>query len=226
MARIKYGSIATEIRGSIGGQTFQGNAYGFTIKNKPNMARLQSQSQNEVHRMVTFITQYWEQITQAQRDAWNAWAISHPVTSKHNPLANLSGYAYFLKYNMIRCQDTVSPLDEPTAGILNLPALAPTLDRDGSYLWFENHPAPAEMNYAFNVYLSPPQRKTQSFNNSKTRYCYHGSLANNQWDVAANYIANFGKLPSPGDTIFCEVQPWGLYSPYIPQSQYFVLTVS
>lgn len=225
MARIKYGSIATEIRGSIGGSTFQGNAYGFTIKNKPNMARLQSQSQNEKHRLVTLITQHWFTLTQVKRDHWNAFALAHPVQAKHNSDAVLTGYTYFLKYNLIRCNSGVSPLDEPTDGTLTLPTVAPSIRNDNPYLWFNNHAGAAYMDWAFNCYLSPPQKATQSYSLSKTRYMAHGNISNGDVEVTTNYIAFFGKLPSIGSIVFAEFQPWGLYIPMIPQSQFFILYV-
>jgi hypothetical protein len=225
MARIKYGSIATEIRGSIGGTTFQGNAYGFTVKNKANMARLQSVSQNEKHRIVTEISQRWFIITQAQRDHWNAFALAHPVPAKHNSDAVLTGYTYFLKYNLIRCNSGVSPLDEPTDGTITLPVVYPSVRLDSPYLWWNNNAGGVYLDWAFNCYLSPPQKATQSYNMSKTRYMAHGNITAGDVQVDAGYKSFFGVLPAVGDILFAEFQPWGLYIPFIPQSQYFVIHV-
>jgi hypothetical protein len=226
MARIVYGAIATEIRGSIGGTTFQGNAYGFTIKNKANMARLQSVAQNEKHRLVTLVSQFWFALTQAKRDHWTAFALAHPVASKHNPAAVLNGYTYFLKYNMIRAQGGVVVLDEPTDGTLTLPPMAPALSLSGGSLWWNIASDAFYADWAYNVYLSPPMRASQSYNASKTRYVENGNFANSNVDVSAPYLSFFGALPAIGDIIFCEVQPWGQYTPAIPQSSYFVLVVS
>jgi hypothetical protein len=226
MARIVYGAIATEIRGSIGGSTFQGNAYGFTIKNKPNMARLQSVSQNEKHRLVTLISQFWFSLTQAKRDHWTAFALAHPVASKHNPSAVLTGYTYFLKYNLIRAQGGVVVLDEPTDGTLVLPPSAPALSLSGGDLYFNVTSDAFYPEWAYNVYLSPPVRASQSYNASKTRYMENGNFANSNVNVSANYLSAFGSLPAVSDTIFCEVQPWGQYIPAIPQSLYHILIVS
>lgn len=224
MARVTYGAFVTELRGSLGGTVFQRNAYGFTGKNKPAMSRLQSTGQNEIHRIVTLVTQFWESITQIQRDAWNAWAASHPVQSVHNPSAILTGYTYFLKYNMVRCVPGNAVLEEPTAGVLTLPPIAPVVFIDSGEVWI-NINAPLDMNYAWSGYLSPPQKKTLAYNTSRTRYMCQHNISTSNVSAYANYIKNFGALPAVGDTVFFEFQPWGLYSPYIPSSQFFTLVV-
>lgn len=226
MGRIVFGAIATEIRGSVGGTTFQGNAYGFTVKNKANMARLQSVAQNELHRLITFVSQYWLTLTQAQRDHWTAFAISHPVSSNNNPAAVLSGYNYFLKYNLIRGVGGVVPMDEPTDGTLSFPSFSPSLWLDSGHLWFNLNAGGPYMDMAYNFYLSPPTKKTQGYRQSSTRYIENANMNSSWQDCNANFLKFFGKLPSVGDRIFAEVQPWGQYIPQIPQSQYFILTVT
>lgn len=226
MARIKYGSIATEIRGSIGGTTFQRNAYGFSIKNKPNMVRLQSESQNEVHRYMTAVSQRWLAITEVQRNHWNAFALAHPVPSVHNPDAMLTGYTFFLKYNLIRAVSGVYILDEPTDGSLTLHPINPYVRKAPGALLVCPMSGAVYLEWAYNVYLSPPVKATESYNLSKTRFVGHGNLSNSENDVTDLYQAAFGKLPNAGEIIFCEMQPWGLYVPYIVQSQFFILTVT
>ncbi len=226
MARIKYGSIATEIRGSIGGTTFQRNAYGYTIKNKPNMVRLQSESQNEIHRYMTAVSQRWLAITQVQRNHWEAFALAHPTPSVHNPDALLTGYTFFLKYNLIRAVSGVFLLDEPTDGSLTLPPINPYVRKDPGGLLVNPMSGALYLEWAYNVYLSPAVKATESYNVSKTRYVGHGNLSNSENDVTGLYQAAFGSLPSAGKVVFCEIQPWGQYVPIIVQSQFFILTVT
>lgn len=225
MARIIYGSIATEINGSIGGQTFQKNAYGFTIKNKPNMVRLQSARQNEIHRNLTKISQLWFTLSQSIRDHWSAFALAHPVQAVHNPSAILTGYTYFLKYNLIRYVAGLSVLNEPLDGSLTLPPIVPVLKKDGQLLAM-NPGSDAQYNaWNFNLYLSPPVRDTHAYSVSKTRFMTVAVIGHTDLYITTEYVNRFGIVPSVSDTLFCEVQPFGALIPILVQSQYFVLKV-
>ena len=134
MARITYGGIATSIRGSIGGSTFQGNAFGFSIKNKPNMARLQSQLQNFQRQLMDMVIRSWGQLTDAQRSAWNAFAIAHPVYSANNPSAQLTGYLWYIKYNLIYALSYNSTVAAPNEGTPVVPILHPYMAKTSTSL--------------------------------------------------------------------------------------------
>jgi len=225
MARITYGAIATELRGSVGGSTFQKNKFGFTMKNKPNMARLQSVDQNAQHRLLDYIVKGWQQITDAQRASWSAWALAHPVQSKHNPSAILDGYTYFLRYNLEHALFVSTYLAEPNPGTLALPSINPYLVFFGGALSVNPQPTVDTPAIFFNLFLSPPMAKTRSFSNSFTRGMTVLPLQAGNVDISSFYLGKFGHLPATGNTVFAEFQLWGGSIPYIFGSQKFVLTV-
>jgi len=225
MARIIYGSLATEINGSVGGQTFQRNAYGFTIKNKPNMARLQSLKQNEQHRRFDYVVKGWQQITSAQRASWSAWALSHPIPARHNSMAILSGYSYFLKYNLLHTMFVSTFLAEPNPGVLALPAINPYLVMFGGNLSVNPQPAVDVAPIFFNLYLSPPMSQSRSFSNSFTRAMIVLPLVSGNVNISSYYQSVFGSLPASGNSIFAEFQLFGGSIPYIFASQKFILTI-
>lgn len=225
MGKITYGSLVTEIRGSVGGQTFQKNAYGYSIKNKPSMSRLQSEAQNAQHRRLNYIVKGWQQITQAQRDAWEAWAIAHPIPSKFNPSSYLSGYNYFLKYNLQRCMFVDTYLAEPNLGTVNLYPFTPTLFNNAGALLFNPAPSVDNTNVFMNLYMSPPQPQSRGFSNSPTRALIALDARVQAFDLTSFYTGIFGFVPPVGSFIFTELQLWGSSIPYIFGSEKFILNV-
>lgn len=102
MARIKYTALVESINGSISGTTFQRNAYGNTIKVKPNIVNPSTIAQ--VQRQERFGNQArkWRTLTELQRTNWETYAAAYPRPSRLNPASNLNGYNYFLMYHSFR----------------------------------------------------------------------------------------------------------------------------
>jgi hypothetical protein len=226
MARIIYSAIVTSIRGSIGGTTFQQNAFGFSVKNKPAMSRVGSIRQHEQRRRLNYVAQGWLSISDANRASWSAWALAHPVASKHNPSSILSGYQYFLKYNLIHTMFVSTFLAAPNPGTLVLPNIAPIITLSAGVLSINLLPVSDVLAIFGNLYLSAPQKKSHTFSSSFTRAIIVKDFTTGLYDITSFYLAVFGILPSIGDTIFFEVQPFGGSIPYIFASQYFTVIVS
>jgi len=102
MARIVYSALVESIKGSIGGTTFQKNAYGYTVKKKPNMVNPNTQYQRVQKILFSQASKAWAGLSSAQRSDWNAWASAYPSYSKHNPSSELSGYAVFVRTHVYR----------------------------------------------------------------------------------------------------------------------------
>lgn len=100
MARIKFGSLVTSIRGSVGGSTFQKNRYGYTIKNKSNQVSPRNVSQRRRQARFYSAMQKWISLSNAQRQQWGNYAITYPVQSINNPDSYLNGYNYFCQYHL------------------------------------------------------------------------------------------------------------------------------
>ena len=101
MARIKFSAIVESIRGSIGGTTFQSNAYGFTVKSKPNVTQPNSLKQQQRKIAMQSVSRSWRALTSTERLSWEVYASTFVVPSKLNKDSNLNGYNYFLKYNLL-----------------------------------------------------------------------------------------------------------------------------
>lgn len=206
MARIIYSALVESITGSIKGTTFQRNAYGFTIKGKPNMVNPNTPRQNRRKRTFSNATQAWRDLTSGNRSAWDAYANAFPIPSRKNPSAYLSGLAAFTRWHGVMFQRNSTVLANPagaqgtavvdqielviSAGALR--ALIPTDVTNGPWQLF--------------LYLSRPLQPTQSFVKSWQRYII--AMPSDDWSdvsIDAEYIAIFGARPPIGSLLGTQV---------------------
>lgn len=206
MARIIYSALVDHIAGSIQGTTFQRNAYGHTVKGKPNMVNPNTTRQNGRKRTFSNASQQWRGLSSANRSAWDAYANAFPIPSRKNPSAYLSGLAAFTRWHGVRFQNNSVVLANPSGAqgtavvsqqetVLSGGQLHVLLDittTNGPWLAF--------------VYLSRPLQATQSFLKSWQRYITAVTSASwADFDVSAAYTAIFGHLPVLGDFLGMQV---------------------
>jgi hypothetical protein len=101
MARIKYTALVESIRGSIAGTTFQGNAYGYSVKSKPRIVKPNTPRQVRRKQRFQSLSKSWGSLTSGERQNWRDYAQLFPIPSKYNPASNLNGFNYFMKYHIL-----------------------------------------------------------------------------------------------------------------------------
>jgi hypothetical protein len=207
MARIKYTGLIESINGSVDGTTFQRNAYGHTIKKKPNMVNPNRSKQQLNKGNLQYCAQQWAALTDPQRAAWVAYATAYPVPSRLNPAAYLSGHAVWLRTSLLRLLATynvATDIIDPTQA-----ALTPSFEgvtRSGAELNFVDTSGAPGGDYIVMFFASFPVKVTQLYDRSRTRYL--GFLIMGMVDtidLAAPYSSQFGILPETGDYIFTKV---------------------
>lgn len=206
MARIIYSGLVDSIRGSIQGTTFQRNAYGYTIKGKPNMVNPNTSRQNARKKSFSGATQAWRTLSDADRSAWNAYANAFPIPSRKNPSAYLSGLAAFTRWHAVMWQRNSTILNDPAGAqgtaildqvelILSAGDLfvsAPNDITEGPWLVF--------------IYLSRPLAPTQAFVKSWQRYVVSfDSESASDVLITSAYTAIFGSLPVVGNLVGVQV---------------------
>jgi hypothetical protein len=102
MARVQYGSIITDIAGSLGGLTFQRNGSGKIVRNRPIQPRQGSAGQNSVRQAFNDVTYNWSTLSLANKQAWAAYALAHPVTTYWGTTKQLNGYQMHNQINSYR----------------------------------------------------------------------------------------------------------------------------
>jgi hypothetical protein len=99
MARIKFGSIVTEGRGSLGGHTFQNSRGGSQLRTKPIPRNNPTAAQQLIRSYNPKLQAGWRALTDAQRDIWSRFAITHGINMRLDPDRPISGHSLFMKYN-------------------------------------------------------------------------------------------------------------------------------
>lgn len=206
MARIKYSALVDSIRGTIQGTTFQSNAYGYTIKGKPNMLNPNTANQNRRKSTFSAAVQAWKNISGANRAAWDAYANAYPIPARKNPSAYLSGFNAFCRWHGLRFVDNSVVLANPSGAqgtvalnstevIINAGAVRILLDvttTNGPWRAF--------------VSLTRSLQVTQTFIKGWTRFIQGLSPAEwPDWSIDANYVAQFGTRPAVGDQVGCVI---------------------
>jgi len=132
MALVKFGGGITQMSGSIGGNTFARNRYGNYVRAKTTPINPNTALQQTVRAAMAFLTDRWSQdLTAAQRIAWNLYATSVQVKNRLGEDCYLSGFNHYIRSNMILKQLGLTIVDAgPTT--FELPEQDPTLAVTGS----------------------------------------------------------------------------------------------
>ncbi len=202
MARIIYGALAESIRGSIGGTTFQRNAYGYTVKKKPNMINPNSQWQQAQKIIFSKAVLAWNQLTSAQRLDWESWASTYPQYAKNNPSSQLSGFAVFVRQHCLRFLDNLAVDTNPTYATYAPASASFAFYVSAIAMEMDFNDTNGNEEYWVAIFLSRPFSGSQNFIGTKTRYFdMEASITTTGVSITATWLAKFGTLPTVGQQI-------------------------
>ena len=202
MARIKYTALVESIRGTIGGTTFQRNAFGFTVKSKPNMVNPNSAMQSARKRGFHKALQTWRGLSDANRANWETYATTNPVASRNNPAAYINGFNAFVRWHAASFQYSANVLNNPSGaqGIVSFVEME--LQKSGGVLQMVIDSTVTNGPWYLLVYLTRPLTPTQRFQKSWTKLLRQINYANPiDVDISSYYTSVFGFLPVVGDLI-------------------------
>lgn len=109
-ARVKYGAMITELKGSVGGQTFQSCRGGYILRSKPVSPKVRSSVQSLIRGLTGNLASSWRGLSQADRDSWDAVAPSYPHTDKFGDPATFIGYELYVRANFYLQLVGVAPI--------------------------------------------------------------------------------------------------------------------
>lgn len=200
MARVKFGSLVTEISGSIGGSTFQRNSYGNTLRNKPSPIRSRTTAQLSIRQYMKMAHAGWLDLTAAERQQWNQFVSFSNQKIRHDKNVLMSGHNLYIKYQVMRLVTGLSILD--TLQYISIPEwkYPSQIIEEAPNLYLSTLPFSegAIGNLLIIFKVSTPRPASQQFNPRGLRYC---KLVGATWDAFhfdAAYVAVFGALPPIG----------------------------
>ncbi len=113
MAKFTPGPTIAEIRGSIGGTVFSRNHYTAYTRNRVVPVVSTTSPAMLAKARLSAATVAWQNLTQAQRNAWLAFALSNPVSNSLGQQQALTGHAAFVGHHIRALIIAATPLDEP-----------------------------------------------------------------------------------------------------------------
>lgn len=99
MARIIYGPIITDIKGSIGGMTFQKNGSGTIARLKPRKVMTNTQKQRDQQPRLKEVQRNWNELSLVNKVLWNDFAAINNKIGLDGQEKKLTGYQWFLSIN-------------------------------------------------------------------------------------------------------------------------------
>jgi hypothetical protein len=102
MAKIVTGGGVAAISGKSGGTVFARNKGGAYMRNFVKPTNPSTVYQEEARDRLTQYSNEWRTMTDAQREAWNAWAAEHPILDRLGAAKTLTGAQAYTKINTNR----------------------------------------------------------------------------------------------------------------------------
>lgn len=128
MALIKYGGGVIQMSGSIAGNVYARNRYGNYSRARTKPTNPNTPAQQDVRAVVAYLTARWSQdLSAAQRTAWNLYGNSVVMLNKLGESIHLSGFNHYIRSNSFLNRFGKTLVDAgPT--IFELPATDPSFN--------------------------------------------------------------------------------------------------
>lgn len=106
--------LISEIRGSINGATYARNRFGQYIRSKASPVQPRTPFQSVARQRLTALAQAWRNLTEAQRNEWNARADEIVKSDTLGSEYRLTGLQLYVSINAIRALLQLARLDNPS----------------------------------------------------------------------------------------------------------------
>lgn len=213
MARVKFSSIVSEVAGSIGSATFQNSAYGVSLRNKPHISKARLSRLGAFQSNLGVVVSAWASLSLQEQRAWSNYNAYKRFSAANNKSSLLSGYAIFTQYNLLRVNNELSILLQPsfTSVVANLMSFTLQVDELAMIIWLSESVSPSD--YFFAVYAKPLTGNATRLR--KKNHVFIKSLLIDEYivSIGESWRSIFGSFPEVGDTIELELWVYSLNAP-------------
>lgn len=141
----------------------------------------------------------WQQLSETQRTAWQAWAVYQNLNSGQFVVAQYTGQQSFMQVNRYRLLSGLAQMADPIFTPYSLPAPVLSVDLSGSDLWLDLGSDLTDTEYKAIWFVSPPLPPARNCRPAMVRHMQPLTLVSaNTWEFQDAYITAFGKLPVNG----------------------------
>ncbi len=123
MARVEYGAMITELKGSVGGFTFQQNSAGKIVRARPKTFKNSTPKQTVAQSLHMDFIARWLDLSLANRILWNDFAALHTKENMFGEVKTLTGMNWYESINQNRQRMGLGILEQPP--VYALPAAPP-----------------------------------------------------------------------------------------------------
>jgi hypothetical protein len=202
--KVKFGSIVTEGRGKINGHVASKNRGGAYFRTKVTPVNPKTVAQVLVRSRFGNFATAWRNLTQAQRDAWNAAVSNYARTDIFSDLRNPTGAQLYqrLNNNLVASGGTQisSPAANKGVSTVTIGALTYTSGTPALSIAFS---AVVPALTRVKVYASPPLSAGVNFVKSQLRLITtFAPAATSPQNILSAYTTKFGAVGAVGTKIF------------------------
>lgn len=194
--KIKWGALVVDGRNKIGGQVASKNKSGSYMKNKVTPTNPNTTAQANARANLTLVSRAWASLTEAQREAWNAYAAQYPYVDIFGDSKYLTGFNYYLKCNL-NLRNAGSPVvvaPPATQSVSEVSLVINDLSQDDSLL-FGASVVSMPANHKVIISATPGLSAGRVPSKSDLRQIKVAStITSSVIDAGADYIARFGPI--------------------------------
>ena len=216
MAKVVFGGGVSAISGKTGGTVYARNKGGAYTRNFVKPTNPATVYQEEARDRLTQYSNEWRTLTDQQRDAWNAWAGTHPIIDRLGASKLMTGAQAYTKINTNRdlagdatTNSTVPEEPEWTSLIIDTATPIAADVSDGEVLIPLGDGA-ANDQVLFCYVTKPLSAGISNFTNEERLVAVHTiggtEVADGEFDIGAEFEARFGPLTgNAGRKVGCHI---------------------
>lgn len=200
MAKVFYGTIITDMIGSVGGMSFQHNRSGKIVRQRP--VQKKSNTVKQSGRIAAFnnIQIEWFNLSIGDKVDWNDFADAHDRVTNWNETKSVNGYNWFMSINSYLQLCGESLLTTPPTWLVPLTPGSYDATVSALALEIEFDPSFAHTDYYLFIWCSPVLRSAQVMNRKAYRLVkIVGPGTDTVIDLESDWESTFGvTYPVPG----------------------------
>lgn len=208
MAKIKFGSLLTDMKGKLGGTVYSRNRYGAYSRNLVIPINPQTNSQSGVRSRMAGNSQAWRGLTPGQRQAWIDQSPNFPYINNFGDQIILQGNSLYnaLNNNLINVGESAisSPPVPSTVPTITSAVLTMAAGLATATLAYTPTPVPADS--AVIIFATFGMSPGMTFAKNRFRQItVLAAAAASPADIAAAYVSKFGNIPLAGQKVFIKL---------------------
>jgi hypothetical protein len=201
--------VYTQASGSVGGLTYSHNSGGMYTRARRTPVNPATAEQQAVRNYLSQLSAAWSQtLTDAQRLAWDAYALAVPMMGKLGQPINIGGLGHYIRSNVPRLQAGLTRVDAgPTVLVLpdfTAPVITVTAETTASVAYTNSDDWAGEAGGAMLIYAS--RETNPSINFFKGPFRYAGKVAGAGTPPTSPYTATLPFACATGNKIHFQVR--------------------